>query len=71
MRRHHRVGEDVVVEGVAVEGQQDLIMPASLLGRVGGKDDGDQSPNAGKSRCLSMETDDDRRVRGIVIGVVH
>lgn len=71
MHRHHRVGEDVVVEGVAVEGQQDLIMPASLLGRVGGKDDGDQSPNAGKSRCLSMETDDDRRVKGIVIGVVH
>ena len=41
VRRHHRVGEDMVVEGVAVEGQQDLIAPASVLGRVGCEDDRD------------------------------
>ena len=45
--RHRRVGEDVVVEGITVEGQQDLIAPASVLGLVGGEDDEDQSPNTG------------------------
>lgn len=31
MRRHGRVNEDVVVEGVAVKSQQDLITPARIL----------------------------------------
>lgn len=66
MRRHHRVGEDVVVEGVAVEGQQDMIAPASVRGRVRGEDDGDQSPNTAKSRRLSMETNDDQRVGALL-----
>jgi hypothetical protein len=48
-----------------------LIVPASVLGRVGGEDGEDQSANTGKSRHVSMETDDDRRVGSIIIDVVH
>lgn len=43
--------------------QQDLIMPASVLGRVRGKDDRDKGPYAGEPCCLSMEADYDWHVR--------
>lgn len=59
VRRHGRVGEDVVVEGVTLESKQDPITPMSVLDRVQGKNDGDQGPYAREPRHLSMEASDD------------
>lgn len=37
------VGEDVVIEGIAMEGEEDLVMPVAIEGRRGVEDDGDES----------------------------
>jgi hypothetical protein len=57
--RHSHVDEDVGVEDMAVEGRQDLITPASVLGRVRGEDNGDEGPDVVEPHRLSVEADDD------------
>jgi hypothetical protein len=47
--RHHRIGEDVIVEDVAVEIEQDPIMPARVQGRGQDEDDGGKAPDAGET----------------------
>jgi len=56
-RLDRRVKEDVVVEGVAAEGEQDLVPPASVGGgrRV---EDGDQGPDVLGADGLEMELGD-------------
>jgi hypothetical protein len=48
-----RVGEDVIVEGIAVEREQGLVPPTRVLVRVLDEDGGYEGPNAGKPHCLT------------------
>ena len=53
-----RVDEDVVVEGVAAEGEEDLVPPATIGGGRGVEEDGDQGPDVLDAGGLEVELGD-------------
>src|SRR6185312_5769206 len=57
-RLDRQVNEDVVVEGVAADGEQDLVPPAAVGGGRGVEEDGDQSPDVLDAGRLEVELGD-------------
>ena len=57
-RLDRRVDEDVVVEGVAAKGEEDLVPPAAVGGGRGVEEDGDQSPDVLDAGRLEVELGD-------------
>jgi hypothetical protein len=55
LRRVRDCGEDVIGEGVATEGLQDLVVPPGVLSGVRRKNIGDCCPDAGEGRRLSVK----------------
>jgi hypothetical protein len=53
--RPRGVEEDVVVEGVAAEGEEDQVPPASVGGRLGLEDDRDEEAYVLDAPCLVVE----------------
>ena len=57
-RLDQRVEEDVVVEGVAAEGERDLVLSASVGGGRRVEEDGDQGPDVLDAGGLEVELGD-------------
>jgi hypothetical protein len=55
LRRVSDRGEDVVGKGVAAEGLQDLVAPPRLLSGIRHENVGDDCPDAGEGRRLSVK----------------
>ena len=65
-QRHGRaVGEDVVVEGVVLEGEKEKVPPASVGGEGGVQEDRHQGPDVLNAGGLGKEVGDDG---GLVVG---
>lgn len=53
------VGEDVVIQGVELEGEEDRVTPAGVGGGSRVEDDGSQRADVLDTRCLGVKVNDD------------